>query len=150
LSRALVDQLIHSGFDGAPPAGLAGRLFDFAGGHPQRTMQLSDAAWRLVEDRTADADVWGETIATVRLAVADGFELRFSGFSEAEQGVMRLAAGDGTLFGRDAGLLSLSASSAENARRTLIDRGQIEKVNGTKVHVIDPLFGDWLRHRFPF
>jgi len=149
LSQHLVDHLLHIGFETTPPPGLAAKLFDFTRGHPQRTMQLADAVWRQVEDGKADTHVWGEALTNVRSTSADGFELRFSGLSAAEQAVMRLAAGDGALHGRDAELLSLSASSAVNARRTLTDRGQIEKAKGTAVRVIDPLFADWVRRRFP-
>lgn len=149
LSRALVDHLINIGFGGEPPPALAAKLFDFAGGHPQRTMQLADAAWRLTDARASSTGLWSDAIEEIRFSTADGFELRFSYLSTAEQAVMRLAAGDGVLHGRGAELLSLSASSADNAKRLLIDRGQIEKTLGAKVRVIDPLFGDWIRRRFP-
>ncbi|NOX29724.1 MAG: hypothetical protein GXP35_06715 [Actinobacteria bacterium] len=46
-------------------------------------------------------------------------------------------------------LLPLSASSAAHARRTLTDRGQIEKAGRTAVQVIDALFADWVCRRFP-
>lgn len=149
LSPQLIDHLLDVGFEAAPPPGLAVRLFDFTKGHPQRTMQLADAVWRQVEDSGDPAHVWGDALTNVRSTSADGFELRFSGLSAAEQAVMRLASGDGALHGRDAELLSLSASSAVNAKRTLTDRGQIEMAKGTTVGVIDPLFADWLRRRFP-
>jgi len=148
LDQVLVDRLITDGFDGTPPAGLAARLFDFTRGHPQRTMQIADTAWRLVENGAAVNDVWPDVLAAVRAATDSGFELRFSGLAPAEQAVMRLAAADGILHGRDAQLLSLSASSADAAKRTLIDRGQIESTTGARVGVIDPMFADWLRRRF--
>lgn len=149
LGRDLVDELIVQGFDGAPPAGLSTRLFEFAGGHPQRTMQLADAAWRVVQDDVPDVRVWADALDAVRTSTESGFELRFAGLATAEQAVMRLAATDGVLYGRDAELLSLTASSADGAKRTLIDRGQIESTTGARVGVIDPLFADWLRRRFP-
>jgi len=149
LSQRLVDHLIYIGFEATPPPGLAAKLFDFTRGHPQRTMQLADAVWRHVQDGQDDTHVWGDALTNVRSTTADGFELRFSGLTSAEQAVMRLAAGDGALHGRHAELFSLSASSAVNARRTLTDRGQIEKAERTAVRVVDPLFADWVRRRFP-
>jgi len=149
LDRGLVDNLILHGFDGSPPAGLASRLFDFTNGHPQRTMQIADTAWRLAQDQGRDDLIWAGALDAVRTSTDSGFELRFSGLATAEQAVMRLAAGDGVLHGRDAELLALHASSAEAAKRTLIDRGQVHSTIGARVGVIDPLFADWLRRRFP-
>lgn len=149
LDQQLVGELIERGFDGSAPPGLAGRLFAFTNGHPQRTMQLADAAWRSQQEGTPSDEVWEVALDAARDASDGGHELRFSNLSPAEQAVMRLAATDGVLYGRNAELLSLSSSSADAARRTLVDRGQIEVTERKRVAVIDPLFADWLRRRFP-
>ena len=149
LDRGLVADLIVQGFEGSPPAGLSSRLFEFTDGHPQRAMQIADAAWRLVQDGTRHEHVWVDALDAVRASTDSGFELRFSGLATAEQAVMRLAATDGVLYGRDAELLSLSAASADGAKRALIDRGQVQSTTGARVGVIDPLFRDWLTRRFP-
>ncbi len=143
---ALVD-IIDSGFGGAPPAGLAGRIHTFAGGHPQRSMQMADAAWGAVRDGIDNATVWEVTLERCRVQTADSHETRFSGLAPADQAVMRLAASDGVLFGRDAELLSLSRSSAQHARQHLVAQGQIAVV-GRGVVVVDPLYADWIRRRF--
>ena len=52
------------------------------------------------------------------------------------------------LFGRDAELLALSRSSAQGGRARLLERGQIIAVGGG-VAVVDPLYADWIRRRFP-
>jgi len=143
---ALVEIVDH-GFDGSPPAGLAGRIHAFTGGHPQRSMQMADAAWLAVRDSVDEPSVWEAALERCRTATADSHEMRFSGLSPADQAVMRLAAADGVLFGRGADLLSLSRSSAQLARQHLVELGQIEIISGRAV-VVDPLYADWIRHRF--
>jgi uncharacterized protein len=148
LDLVTLTEIIAAGFGGEPPPGLAGRIHAFTAGHPQRSMQLADVAWDLAQRRDdADDDIWADALARCREVTDDGHELRFSGLSPADQAVMRLAATDGVLFGRDAQLLSLSRSSAQTARRRLIDRGQIRETDG-RVEVVDPLYADWIRRRF--
>ena len=146
LSLVALTDMIDDGFAGQPPAGLASRIHAFTAGHPQRSMQLADAAWQAAQDGVRSTDVWDHALDRCRIATADGHELRFSGLSTAEQAVMRLAATDGVLFGRDAELLALSRSSAQHARRRLLDHGQIS--DDGRVTVIDPLYADWIRNRF--
>lgn len=147
LSLAALTDIVDTGFDGKPPAGLAAHIHAFTGGHPQRSMQLADAAWTAARDGTDASSVWPLALERCRTATADGHETRFSGLSAADQAVMRLAAADGVLFGRGAELLSLSRSSAQSARRHLIELGQIAAVDG-RVVVVDPLYADWIRSRF--
>lgn len=144
---ALTD-IIYAGFDATPPAALAGRIHAFTGGHPQRSMQLADAAWLAVREGVPADSVWEVSLERCRTGTADSHEARFSGLSTADQAVMRLAAADGALFGRGAELLSLSRSSAQHARQRLVDRGQVAEVDGRLV-VVDPLYADWIRSRFP-
>ncbi|MEJ7801296.1 MAG: ATP-binding protein [Ilumatobacter sp.] len=144
---ALTD-IVDAGFDGDPPPGLASRIDSFCGGHPQRSMQLADAAWAAWLDGVEPASIWAEAVDRCRVATAGSHETRFSGLHTADQAVMRLAATNGVLFGRDAGLLALSISSAQLGRARLVERGQITET-GTGVAVIDPLYADWIRRRFP-
>lgn len=148
LDLASFTAIVDEGFDGAPPPGLAGRIHALTGGHPQRSMQLADAAWEAVHDGVDGADVWIEALERCRRSTAGGHETRFSGLQPADQAVMRLAATSGALFGRDAELLSLSRSSAQQARRRLLQRGQIAE-RADRVVVVDPLYADWIRGRFP-
>jgi hypothetical protein len=140
--------IIAAGFDGAPPAGLANRIHAFTGGHPQRSMQLADTAWTVIHEGVDTDTVWASTLERCRLATADTHETRFSGLQTADQALMRLAATDGVIFGRDAVLLSLSRSSAQLARKRLLERGQVVEVDDRLV-VVDPLYADWIRNRFP-
>lgn len=148
LDLATLTDIVAAGFDGTPPAGVAGRIHAFTGGHPQRSMQLADTVWEVTQRDDGDSDVWADALERCRSVSDDGHELRFSGLSAADQAVMRLAASDGVLFGRDAQLLSLSRSSAQTARRRLIDRGQVRERDG-RVEIVDPLYADWIRRRFP-
>lgn len=147
LSLAAFVDIVDNGFDGAAPPSLASRIHAFTGGHPQRSMQLADAAWMAVEDGTDPDSVWEVAIERCRTTTASGHETRFSGLTPADQAVMRLAAAGGVLFGRDAEVLSLSRSSAQLARGRLIDRGQIME-RADRLVVVDPLYADWIRARF--
>jgi hypothetical protein len=140
--------IVDDGFAGAPPPGLAGRIHAFTGGHPQRSMQLADAAWAAVQEGVEPDVVWEVALERCRSGTAGGHEIRFAELQPADQAVLRLAASGGVLFGRDATLLSLSRSSAQHARQRLIERGQIAEHEG-RVVVVDPLYADWIRGRFP-
>lgn len=148
LDPVALETIISEGFDGKPPAGLAGRIHSFTGGHPQRAMQLADAAWEAHGAGLDDEQVWPVALEAVRRSTLESHETRFAGESSADQAVLRIAAGGGALFGRQAEVLSLSRSSAQASRRRLIDRGQVVTDN-SRLQVVDPLYADWIRARFP-
>jgi hypothetical protein len=132
LSAAAVHEIIAEGWGGDPPVGLASSIVEFTGGHPQRVMQLADAAWSITtSDPDVGPDLWGRALESVRASTGSGFEVRFDGLAPAQQAVLRIVASGGTLFGRSAELLDLNPSST---------------VDETSV-IIDPLFADWLRRR---
>jgi hypothetical protein len=111
-------------------------------------MQLADAAWLVIHAGHPAEHVWADALERCRMATADGHETRFSSLPAAEQAVLRLAATSGVLFGQDAQLLSLSPSSAQRARAALVERGQLV-MDDRGVHLVDPLYADWVRRRFP-
>jgi hypothetical protein len=148
LSLAALTTIVDDGFDASPPPGLAARIHAFTAGHPQRSMQLADAAWVAANDRIESTRVWEVALERCRVATADSHEMRFSGLQPADQAAMRLAASGGVLFGRGAELLSLSRASAQLARQRLLQRGQLIEVDD-RLMVVDPLYADWIRHRFP-
>lgn len=150
LDKVALAAIVDDGFGGEAPPALAARIHGFTDGHPQRSMQLADAAWQCVEegtDRDNGALVWGAAVQRCRAETAASHETRFSTLGPTEQAVMRLAAGDGALFGRAAELLALSHSSAQRARSALLDRGQIVTATD-RIRVVDPLYADWIRDRF--
>lgn len=148
LGLAALTDIVDDGFDGAPPPGLAGRIHSFTGGHPQRSMQVADAAWTAHGAGVEDAQIWTAALERCRTATVESHETRFAGESSADQAVLRIVAGDDALFGRQAEVLSLSRSSAQQARHRLIDRGQLIR-RDDRLRVVDPLYADWIRTRFP-
>lgn len=150
LDAATVHGVIDAGFDGTAPSGLSDRISEFTGGHPQRVMQLADAAWRMLNRNTESVqsgDVWWMALDSVRSSSSSGFETRFASTTPAHQAVLRLVAAGDPLHGRAAESLALSSSSADAAKRALLDHGQII-AEGSRMQVVDPLYADWLRQRF--
>lgn len=151
LSAEAVVALVADGFasTGRRAGPVASRVAAFAAGHPQRTMQAADAAWRLVpRGATATEETWEETLASVRTATAFGNERLYSGLNEGEKAVMRALASGGSIFGSAARILNLSPGAAQHARRRLVDLGHL-LVHDDTVVVVDPVFADWIRQRFP-
>lgn len=151
LDAAAVESIVGTGFASTDrDAGhIAGRITAFAGGHPQRTMQLADACWRHTPPgRSASTDTWVTALAEVRLASADGMERLYSGFERGERSVLRAVALGGTIYGAEAVLLDLSAGAATHARQALLNGGDLSDVAG-QLTVVDPVLADWLRVRFP-
>lgn len=151
LATAEVVELVNRGFaDTGRRAGpLPLRIAAFVEGHPQRAMQVADAAWRLVpHGGEADLATWEDALAGVRAATADGNERLYSGLQEGERGVLRVLASGGSIFGTAAEVLGLAGGTAQNARRRLVDRGHMLRV-ADRYLLVDPVFADWLRNRFP-
>jgi len=153
LPLAAVESLVTEGFaatkrDAGPLGGLIGA---FAAGHPQRTMQLADACWRHTPAKgAADAASWASGLDDVRRQTSEGMERLYSGFERGERDVLRAVARSGSIYGAEAELLNLSTGTATHARRTLLDRGDLmDRGPGSGLAVVDPLFADWLRLRFP-
>lgn len=146
-----VTNIIDDGFasTGRDPGGLAAAIHAFAGGHPHRTMQLADAAWRAsAPGATYTPQVWETALAAVRANTDLANESVYSGFGSSEKTVLRLLASNESLFGASAELLGLSAGSAQNAREKLLASGDITEDKGQLV-LVDPLFADWMRRRLP-
>jgi uncharacterized protein len=151
LTADAVAALAVDGFSAAGrDAGLLpGRLVDFAAGHPQRTMQLADAAWRHTPPGAAvDASIWAAAVDEVRRAAADPMERLFSHFERSERDVLRIVASHGAIFGNAAALLDVSHGAAQHARNKLIADGDlIDGADGPAV--TDPLLADWIRLTLP-
>jgi len=112
-------------------------------------MQMADAAWRLVEPgERATESTWSDALETVRAATGDGNERLYSSLQPGEKAVLRALAGGGSIFGAAAAILDLATGTAQHARKTLTDRGHLANSDGTYT-IVDPVFADWIRHRFP-
>ncbi|WP_419925547.1 hypothetical protein [Candidatus Poriferisocius sp.] len=144
-------RIVEDGFDrtGRSTGGVTSRIVDFAKGHPQRAMQLSDAVWRLVDPGgTADSQTWGRALANVRANVDTGSERIFGLLPTGHQKTLRAVASAGSIYGRHAQLLYLSPGTAQGASMALLGNGLLRHHRGQLV-VVDPLLADWLRRRFP-
>lgn len=151
LSTVEVVDLVVDGFAATDRSAgpLPQRIASSTAGHPQRTMQVADTAWRLVPPGAeATSATWEDTLQRVRAATADGNERLYSGLQAKEKAVLRILAGGSSIFGSTARLLDLSVGAAQHARDRLVDRGHLV-VGEDGVRVVDPLMADWLRHRFP-
>ena len=151
LSSSEVVELVVDGFasTGRRAGPVAAHVADFAAGHPQRSMQVADAAWRLTPPSgEATAGTWADTLTAVRMATADGNERLFSGFQDGEKTVLRALATGGSIFGTAADLLGLPAGTAQHARRSLANRGHLTNRDGEWT-IVDPILADWVRSRFP-
>ena len=151
LTATAVDDIVATGFasTGRDAGHVASLIHDFAGGHPQRTMQLADACWRHTpQGGAADGRVWAAALEEVRRSTAEGMERLYSGFERGERDVLRAIARSGSIYGAEAALLDLSTGTATHARRTLVDSGDLAETAAGFV-VVDPVLADWLRQRFP-
>lgn len=151
LSQVCVTRLAVEGFaaTGRDAGLLPGRLVEFAGGHPQRTMQLADAAWRHTPPGgVVDAGVWADAVDEVRSVSADPMERLFSHFERGERDVLRVVASGGAIFGNAAALLELSRGAAQHARDRLVADGDLIR-GPAGLAVTDPLLADWIRGTLP-
>lgn len=151
LTKESIHAIVADGFASTGRgAGVVGSYInEFCQGHPQRSMQLADACWRqTAEGQTADLEVWSQGLAGVRAATSEGMERLYSHFEGGERSVLRAVARSGSVYGTEAALLDLSTGAAGHARRTLLDSGDIVQAEDG-LRVVDPLFADWLRRRFP-
>ena len=151
LADEAVFRIIENGFDrtNRRTGGITSRIVDFAQGHPQRAMQLSDAVWRLVEPGgTADSSTWEQALAEVRANVDTGSERIFGLLPTGHQKTLRTVASGESIYGRHAQLLNLAPGTAQAASEALVGNGLLRHHDGQLV-VVDPLLADWLRRRFP-
>ncbi len=151
LADVAVFRIIEDGFDrtNRSTGGVTSRIVDFAKGHPQRAMQLSDAVWRLVEPGgTANSQTWEQALGEVRANVDTGSERVFGLLPTGHQKTLRAVASAESIYGRQAQLLNLSPGTARGASEALVGNGLLRHQDG-QLMVVDPLLADWLRRRFP-
>lgn len=150
-SASAVDEIVVEGFEstGRRAGDLPGLIHAFASGHPHRTMQLADAAWRAVPSGEGPTSTtWADTLERLRGETNLACEAVFSGLTTGEKATLRLLAHADALFGVQAETLGLSAGSARHALDALVDAGDV--VKGThRPRVVDPVLADWIRRRFP-
>lgn len=125
------------------------RIVRFARGHPQRMMQLADAVWRRTDaGATADLDTWEQALSAVRASVDNGSERLYALLPTGQQKTLRAIVSGGSPYGTAADVLDLPAGTATGAIESLTDLGYLTRTDG-RLLVVDPLFADWIRRRFP-
>lgn len=150
-SSAAVDEIVRDGFEatGRSVGDAPGRIFDFTGGHPYRTMQVADAVWRVaVPGEPTTATTWGTALQVLRHETHMACEAMFSGLGASEKTTLRLLAHGDPLFGTTAETLGLSTGGARHAADTLVASGDIIEADGHRA-IVDPVLADWIRRRFP-
>ncbi len=151
LSARALKATIDGGFErtGRDAGSLAAQIHEFTGGHPQRSMQLADAAWSAaVPGQVYTPELWGRSLAEVRRQSAPAHETLFSRSPATDQKVLRLIAQGKPLYGGGAAVLELSPSAVQASRERLVDLGEIQR-RGSKWALVDPVYADWIRSRFP-
>lgn len=148
LDAVTVQAIVTDGFaaTGRDPGNVASRIHHVAGGHPQRTMLLADAAWTHAAGGPAD-EQWGSALADVRARLDGSMRTVHDTLTVSEQRVLRLLSHDEPLFGTVSDQLGLTAGAAQSAVKQLVDHGHVT-VDAPRT-IIDPLFEDWFRQTLP-
>ena len=77
----------------------------------------------IAQTHAATDAAWAQGLGQVRRQSADPMERLYSRYNATERRALRALAVSGSLFGTEAELLDLPKSSAQNARRVLLDSG---------------------------
>ncbi len=150
LSLSELTEAVEHGFaaTGRDAGSLAAEIHAFTEGHPHRSMQLADAAWRsVVPGAGVGPTTFGLALVAVVAAADSGLERLFASLPTGEQRALRTMAAGESLFGAYGSSLGLSTGGAQHARRQLNEQGHIEQVERTW-HIVDPVFEEWIRQRF--
>lgn len=147
---AIID-IIDAGYaeTGRVAGPVARRVADFVIGHPQRAMQLADAAWRRTEPGvTADDVAFEHALADVRRSVDSGSERLFAFLPAGHQKTLRVLGNEGSVYGAAGSALDLAPGTAAGALESLAGNGDIVSTE-SGYRLVDPLFADWITRRFP-
>ena len=144
--------IVHDGFrrTGRSAGPVAGAISTFGAGHPQRSMELADAAWWLTDlGGYADQQTWEAALEAVRIRTGPAMRDVFGALPSAQQAVLRAVARTGAPFAASEGRFhDLSNSSVTLARDALVNAGHLSTGRG-KTWLTDPLLTDWIAHELP-
>lgn len=134
-----------------PGAGL-GPLLDLVRGHPQRAMLVAYHLWEQTPPGgEADAEAWATASAAVLRELQESFERTWEGLSTSERRTLAAVAWSGPWGGGDSlfsttslARFKLTKSAIQYARRALLRRGELERVEGSAVRIVDPLLEAWI------
>jgi hypothetical protein len=129
------------------PGDVLPALLATAHGHPQRAMLLAHRLWEEVpRGGSADEDAWLRALAATKAQVAAEFEALWKRLGATEQRTLRAVAlfPEAPYGQRALATAGLKKSSAHYAVASLVERAELERVDGRPAFV-DPLFESWLR-----
>ena len=147
---ASLGDIVKRGFEstGRRAGSVVERVVHFSRGHPQRAMQMADAAVAAhPRGGEADDELWADALEAVRTSVDSGSERLYELIPTGQQKTLRAVVGGGSVYGAVADVLDLSPGTAKGAVDALLGNGYMARRNG-KLVVVDPLFADWIRRRF--
>jgi uncharacterized protein len=150
-STSEVDEIVDDGFRSTDrdPGNLAAAIYAYAAGHPHRTIQIADAAWRAARPGARyTSRIWEDALTAVRASTDLANETVYSSFVAGEKMVLRLIAARHALFGASAELIGLASGTAQHARDSLVGAGDVVKTD-TGYSLVDPVLADWIRRRLP-
>jgi uncharacterized protein len=144
---AELTDIVDTGFahTGRHAGRLAGLVHHLTDGHPYRSMQLADEAWRRTEPGEAGDTSWPDALAAVRAGTAPGHEVLFATFPPSQQVVLRAVATGRPLFGGTLELFGASSGAVQAARDRLVATGTLTSDKA----IVDPLLADWIRTALP-
>jgi hypothetical protein len=152
LSIDAVVEIVQGGFERTDrhAGAVAGQLARWGAGHPQRSMELADAAWWLTEPgATADQGTWEAALDAVRTRSAPAMRDVFGALPSAQQAVLRAVSRTGAPFAASEGRFhDLSNSSTTVARDALVNAGHLSVGRG-RTWLTDPLLHDWIATELP-
>ena len=119
LTPRALRRIVDDGFRSTDrdPGGLASSLIEFTDGHPQRSMQLADAAWRQsVAGEPYRADLWGIALDHVRRQTDMANETLFAHSQSNDQKLLRLVANGEPIFGAASSVIGRTSAIEQAAR----------------------------------
>lgn len=151
LDATAVHEIVSGGFaaSGRDPGTVAGSIYGFTGGHPQRTMRAADEVWRHTESGAVADQQWGAALTALRDTEAATLAAIYAELNTDEQKVLRVLASGGSLFGTAADRVELSRGGASYSRDRLLADGKLRVGADGELIVTDPLLADWLRQTLP-
>lgn len=135
--------------EGLDPGGAIDRLLAYTGGHPQRTILLAHHLYNVLERGESDGDPTEIALELALEETRDAHQALWDGLGRNERLVL-LAIGDGqpptgSIFADEHRVARSTLQEA--VERMLGDQRHVSRNANGELYLLDPLFGEWLRHR---
>jgi hypothetical protein len=136
---------------GRAPGEALESLLDLVNGHPQRAMLCAHHLWEQTPGgATADPETWDRARAAAEREAADALQATWNAMTTTARRVIAALASspDSLLANRTLRRFQLAKTTAAEARDRLLSTGDLHAI-GNDVRIVDPLLGEWARHRIP-